>query len=45
MALGVVGALLELVSARVEEGRTAELAELTDPLGEFVLRNVLGRAP
>jgi AcrR family transcriptional regulator len=41
VALGVVGAILELVSTRVEEGRTAELAELTDPLADFVIRNVL----
>jgi AcrR family transcriptional regulator len=41
VALGVVGAILELVSTRVEEGRTAELADLTDPLAEFVIRNVL----
>ncbi|MEA2418789.1 MAG: hypothetical protein QOE60_995 [Thermoleophilaceae bacterium] len=41
VALGVVGAILECVSTRVEEGRTAELAELTDPLSEFVIRNVL----
>jgi AcrR family transcriptional regulator len=43
VALGVVGAILELVSDRVEEGRTAELAELTDPLADFVIRNVLPR--
>jgi AcrR family transcriptional regulator len=41
VALGVVGAILELVSTRVEEGRTAELADLTDPLADFVIRNVL----
>jgi AcrR family transcriptional regulator len=41
VALGVVGAILELVSSRIEEGRTAELPELTGPVGEFVVRNVL----
>jgi AcrR family transcriptional regulator len=41
VALGVVGAILELVSDRVEEGKTGELAELIDPLAEFVIRNVL----
>ena len=45
VALGVVGAILELVSTRVEEGRTSELAELTEPLSEFVVRNVLPRCP
>ena len=44
VALGVVGAILELVSTRVEEGRTAELAELTEPLSDFVIRNVLATA-
>jgi hypothetical protein len=28
----------------VEEGRTAELPELTKPLSEFVIRNVLATA-
>ena len=42
-ALGVVGAILELV-AQVEEGRTADFAELTEPLSEFVFRNVLATA-
>ena len=28
-------------ATRVEEGRTPELAELTEPLAEFVVRNVL----
>jgi AcrR family transcriptional regulator len=41
VALGLVGAILECVSTRVEEGRTAELTELTEPLSEFVIRNVL----
>jgi AcrR family transcriptional regulator len=41
VALGLVGAILECVSTRVEEGRTTELAELIDPLSEFVIRNVL----
>jgi AcrR family transcriptional regulator len=45
VALGVVGAILELVSNRVEEGRTAELAELADPLADFVIRNVLPTGP
>jgi AcrR family transcriptional regulator len=45
VALGIVGAILELVATRVEEGRTAELAELTEPLSEFVIRNVLARCP
>ena len=45
VALGVVGAILELVSTRVEEGRTAELAELTDSLSDFVIRNVLPTSP
>ncbi|MBA3261379.1 MAG: TetR/AcrR family transcriptional regulator [Thermoleophilaceae bacterium] len=44
VALGLVGAILELVSTRIEEGRTAELAELTDPLSDFVIRNVLATA-
>lgn len=41
VALAVVGAILECVSTRVEEGRTAELPELTEPLAAFVIRNVL----
>jgi AcrR family transcriptional regulator len=45
VALGVVGAILEVVSMRVEEGRTAELVELTEPLSQFVIRNVLATAP
>jgi AcrR family transcriptional regulator len=44
VALGLVGAILECVSTRVEEGRTAELPELTKPLSEFVIRNVLATA-
>ena len=44
IALGLVGAILELVGTRVEDGRTSELAELTEPLSEFVVRNVLARA-
>jgi AcrR family transcriptional regulator len=44
VALGVVGAILELVSARIEEGLTEELAELTDPLADFVIRTVLPTA-
>ena len=45
VALAVVGAILELVSTRVEEGRTVELVELTDSLSDFVIRNVLPREP
>jgi AcrR family transcriptional regulator len=41
VALGVVGAILELVSNRVEEGHTAEIVELADPLADFVIRNVI----
>jgi AcrR family transcriptional regulator len=41
VALGVVGAILELVSNRVEDGRTADLPEMTDELSGFVLRNIL----
>jgi hypothetical protein len=37
----VVGAILECVASRVEEGRAKELPDLTDTLSEFVLRNVL----
>jgi AcrR family transcriptional regulator len=44
VALGVVGAILELVSERVEEGRTEELPGLSGPLSEFVLRNILPTA-
>jgi AcrR family transcriptional regulator len=45
VALGVVGAILELVSQRVEEGRTAEIVELTEPLADFVVRNILPPCP
>jgi AcrR family transcriptional regulator len=45
VALGVVGAILELVSNRIEDGRTAELPELTERLSEFVIRNVLPTCP
>jgi AcrR family transcriptional regulator len=41
VALGVVGAILECVASRVEEGRAKELPELTDSLSDFVIRNVL----
>jgi hypothetical protein len=41
VALAVVGAILELVSVRVEADRTSELAELAAPLSAFVVRNVL----
>jgi hypothetical protein len=44
VALGVVGAILELVSERVEEGRTEELPGLSGPLSEFVVRNILPTA-
>ena len=42
-ALGVVGAVLELVSTWVEAGRTAELRKLAPPLAAFVSHNVLAR--
>jgi AcrR family transcriptional regulator len=45
VALGVVGAILELVSNRIEDGRTADLPELTEPLSEFVVRNILPPCP
>ena len=41
VALGVVGAILECVASRIEEGRVDELPDLTDSLSDFVLRNVL----
>jgi AcrR family transcriptional regulator len=41
IALGVVGAILEVVADRVQDGRTDELPELMDSLSELVLRNVL----
>jgi AcrR family transcriptional regulator len=44
IALAVVGAILELVGTWVDEGRTAALPELAEPLSEFVVRNVLARA-
>ena len=44
IALGLVGAILELVATRVEDGRTSELAELAEPLSGFVVRNVLAKA-
>ena len=40
MALATVGAILELVAIRVTDGETARLEELTEPLTEFVLRQV-----
>jgi len=43
VALGVVGAILEAVSDRIEQGRTDELPDLTDALSDFVVRNVLPR--
>jgi AcrR family transcriptional regulator len=45
VALGVVGAILEAVSSLIEEGRTANLGELTEPLSDFVVRNVLPTCP
>jgi AcrR family transcriptional regulator len=41
VALGVVGAILECVASRIEEGRTTELPDLMDSLSDFVIRNVL----
>jgi AcrR family transcriptional regulator len=43
IALAVVGAILELVAIRIEDGRTSELVELTEPLTDFVERNVAPR--
>jgi AcrR family transcriptional regulator len=40
MALAVVGAILELVAIRVADDEIAQLPELTEPLTEFVLRQV-----
>ena len=40
IALAVVGAILELVAIRVADDRSAQLPELTEPLTEFVLRQV-----
>jgi AcrR family transcriptional regulator len=40
MALAVVGAILELVAIRVADGEIARLPELTEPLTDFVLRQV-----
>ena len=41
VALGLVGAILELVAVRVEDGRTEALPELADTLTEFVTRNAV----
>jgi AcrR family transcriptional regulator len=41
LALGLVGAILELVSVRVEEGRTDALPELAEELTAFVTRNAV----
>jgi hypothetical protein len=41
VALGLVGAILELVAVRVEEGRTDTLLELADELTAFVARNAV----
>jgi AcrR family transcriptional regulator len=40
IALAVVGAILELVAIRVADGESAQLPQLTEPLTEFVLRQV-----
>lgn len=40
IALALVGAILELVSIRIEDGALGELTELTQPLTEFVERQV-----
>jgi AcrR family transcriptional regulator len=40
IALALVGAILELVATRIEDGRTAQLPELTDSLTDFVASNV-----
>ena len=42
-ALGVVGAILELVGMWIEAGRTAELQKLAAPLSAFVAHNVIPR--
>ena len=42
-ALAVVGGILDLVSTRVETGRTAQLSELADELTSFAVHNVLAR--
>jgi AcrR family transcriptional regulator len=42
-ALAVVGGILDLVSTRVEAGRTAKLSELADELTAFAVHNVLAR--
>jgi AcrR family transcriptional regulator len=44
VALGLVGAILELVSLRVEEGRTDALPELAEELSAFVARNAVAPA-
>ncbi len=41
IALAVVGAILELVSTYIADGRTAELVALTEPLTAFVERIVV----
>ncbi len=41
IALALVGAILELVATRLEDGRTAQLPELVDPLTDFVAGNVV----
>lgn len=40
ISLALVGAIVELVASRIEDGRTADLAELTEPLTEFVASHV-----
>ncbi len=40
IALALVGAILELVAVRIEDGAVQQLTELTQPLTEFVERQV-----
>jgi AcrR family transcriptional regulator len=43
IALALVGAILELVAIRVDEGRAVELPELEEPLTDFLLQHVAAR--
>ncbi len=45
IALAVVGAVLELVTLRIEDGRTPQLQELTEPLTDFVGSHVAPTGP
>ncbi len=45
VALALVGAVLELVAIRIEDGRTAQLPELVELLTDFVRRHVAPAAP